>query len=200
MKLIRYDAMHQAIDACHKVDEVKAIRDQAIALEAYCRAASNMDEERKVIEIRLRAERKAGQLLAASKESGERKGQGGDQKSKSTGTILKSSLKSLGITPDQSASWQKLGAMPKNEFDAAIGATTRKPSTKGILRETKPKSKETPVSSEALWLWGRLREFNERLLKENPKQVMSTLTSEMKNDVHTLAPKVAAWLKRVGEF
>jgi hypothetical protein len=38
--------------------------------------------------IRLRAERKAGQLLTKAAESGERERKGGDRKSKSTGAIL----------------------------------------------------------------------------------------------------------------
>jgi hypothetical protein len=35
--LVRYDAMCRAIEAAYKVDEVKDIRDQAIALETYAR-------------------------------------------------------------------------------------------------------------------------------------------------------------------
>jgi hypothetical protein len=62
-KLVRYDAMCRAIEAAHKVDEVKDIRDKAAALEHYARQAMNTDAERQAWEIRLRAERKAGQLL-----------------------------------------------------------------------------------------------------------------------------------------
>jgi hypothetical protein len=59
-QLVRYDAMCRAIDAAYEVDEAKAIRDQAIALEVYARQASNTEAERKASKIRLRAERKAG--------------------------------------------------------------------------------------------------------------------------------------------
>jgi hypothetical protein len=62
--LARYDAMCRAIEAAYKVDEVKDIRDQAIALEVYARQAHNVEAERKACEIRLRAERKAGALSA----------------------------------------------------------------------------------------------------------------------------------------
>jgi hypothetical protein len=62
--LARYDAMCRAIEAAYKVDEVKDIRDQAIALEVYARQAQHVEAERKACEIRLRAERMAGALSA----------------------------------------------------------------------------------------------------------------------------------------
>jgi hypothetical protein len=62
LQLARYDEMCRAIDAAYKVDEAKDIRDQAIALETYARQAHNIEAERKACEIRLRAERKAGEL------------------------------------------------------------------------------------------------------------------------------------------
>ena len=61
--LVHYDAMCRAIEAAHAVDEVKDIRDKALALETYARQAKNIDAEWRACEIRLRAERRAGQLL-----------------------------------------------------------------------------------------------------------------------------------------
>jgi len=60
--LIKYDSMCRAIDAAYKVDEVKKIRDAAVAWEHYSRQAHNVEAERKACEIRLRAEQKAGRL------------------------------------------------------------------------------------------------------------------------------------------
>jgi hypothetical protein len=45
------------------VDEVKDIRDKALALQHYAKQAMNLEAERQAIEIRIRAERKAGQLM-----------------------------------------------------------------------------------------------------------------------------------------
>ena len=39
------------------------MRDKAAALEIYCRQARNLDAERKAANVRLRAERRAGELL-----------------------------------------------------------------------------------------------------------------------------------------
>src|SRR5712692_4367740 len=78
--LARYDAMCTAIAACHRVDEAKEIRDQAKALEVYAHEALNTEAERKAIEIRIRAERRAGKLLKAAKEAGPRKNKGRPEK------------------------------------------------------------------------------------------------------------------------
>src|ERR1700679_793590 len=59
----RYVAMCTAITECHRVDEVKDIRDKALALEVYAKQAQNMEAERRAIEIRIRAEHRAGELL-----------------------------------------------------------------------------------------------------------------------------------------
>ena len=58
-----------------------------------------------VTEIRLWAERRAGELLAEMEEAGQREKRGGDRKSKSSrADIDRPTLKALGITRDQSGS------------------------------------------------------------------------------------------------
>ena len=187
--LVRYDAMCSAIEAAHEVDEVKDIRDKAVALEHYARQAQNTSAERQACEIRLRAERKAGQLLAANLKNG-----------RPAKVSTETTLSDLGITRDQSSQWQKLGAMAQRDFDLAIGTAVKPPSTKGVLRAAEePTTPRRYVADDALWLWGRLRDFEcDGLLQKEPGEVMETMTDAMKDDVHRLAPKVAAWLRRIG--
>src|SRR4051812_4094379 len=61
--MVRYDAMCQAIAAAYDVDEVKQIRDQALALQMYAQQARNLQAERQAWVIRIRAERRLGELL-----------------------------------------------------------------------------------------------------------------------------------------
>jgi hypothetical protein len=199
VQLVRYDAMCCAIEAAHKVDEVKDIRDKAVALEHYARQAQNTDAERRACEIRLRAERKAGQLLAKMpKANGAREPRTHRGSTQSSGTTAPT-LKDLGISRDQSSQWQKLGALPQREFDIAIGESVKPPTTKGILRAAEPAPRKPTVAADALWLWGRLMDFErDGLLEKMPSEVMETMTDPMKDDVHRLAPKVAVWLKRIG--
>jgi len=63
-ELVLYDEMCRAITAAHGVDEVKDIRDKAPAIEIYSRQARNIENKRRAIEIRIRAERRCGELLA----------------------------------------------------------------------------------------------------------------------------------------
>jgi hypothetical protein len=193
--LVKYEAMLHAIALAYEVDEVKDIRDKAAALEHYARQANNIEAERQATEIRLRAERKAGQLLAQMEKN---KG-GGDRKSdhRSYGTTGdQQTLASLGISRDQSSQWQKLGAVPDNEFDQAMKEAER-PTTNGMLRATQ-EPKVNPVSGEALWLWGRLDDFKKILLGKNQGEIMQTMTPLMKDDVHIKAPRVAEWLNQIG--
>jgi hypothetical protein len=88
------------------------------------------DAERRACEIRLRAERKAGQLLTKTIK------RGGDPKSKSRDTTL--ILKENGISKDQSAQWQKLGALPQRDFDLAIGENVKPPTTSASTRGRPP--------------------------------------------------------------
>jgi hypothetical protein len=194
-ELIRYDAMCRAIDSAHKVDEVKDIRDKAVALEHYARQAQNTDAERRACEIRLRAERKAGQLLAKMpKHNG-----GRPSKTAAPEAAVLETLKDLGISDKQSSQWQKLGKVPQRQFDLAIGDSVKPPTTKGILRAAEPPSRKPTVGADALWLWGRLLDFErDGLLDKSPTDVMATMTAPMKDDVHRLAPKVSVWLKRIG--
>jgi transcriptional regulator with XRE-family HTH domain len=194
--LVRYDAMCVAIEAAYKVDEVKPIRDEAIALETYARQAHNVEAERQACEIRLRAERKAGELSAKLEKSA------GGRPSKTPPMMGRVStkaeqLKAAGVTPKQAEQWEKLAAIPEREFKQALADKTTMPTTNGIIRASAPAKPR--VHPDALWLWGRLRDFErDGLLDKTTADVLETMTPEMLDDTHKLAPRVAKWLSKIG--
>jgi len=194
--LLRYDAMCHAIQAAYEVDEVADIRDRAVALEHYFRLAENTEAERLACEIRLRAERKAGAILRTMQKA---KGSPGNQH---TGPLTRSegtkTLADLGITHNQSSQWQKLAEVPEAEFEAALKAP-EKPTTGGIIAGHMPREKpRDQVDARALWLWGRLLDFErEGLLDEDPEALMASMLDHMKDATREMAPRVAAWLGRI---
>ena len=191
-----YDRMCRAIAVAYEVDEVKDIRDKALAIEIYSRQAQNTENERNACRIRLRAERRAGELIAEMEKA---KGAAVPGIGKRGGTVSNGAtpLAELGISRDQSSKWQKLAAVSEPEFEAAL-AGAEKPSTTGIIRAADPPP-VVPVSSEALWVWGRLRDFERNILNRDPPDILRTMTEEMLDDVYSLAPRVAHWLQRIGE-
>jgi hypothetical protein len=125
----------------HRVDEVKSIRDKAVAMQEYARQAKDGQLIEWATEIRLRAERKAGQLLAEMADSGARV-KGGDPKSRPA-TLAK--LDDLGVSKTQSSRWQKLGALDEEAFEARVSAVKRQ-AVASVDATSRPPKGSQPVS------------------------------------------------------
>ncbi len=138
LSLVRYDAARRALAAAHRVDEVKSIRDKAEAVRVYAKQAGDFELQNQAAEIRIRAERRAGELLVDMQTSGQRqaKERGRPKKVSSPTTLPK-----LGITRDQSSKWQRLAKMIDDAtFDKALAQAKEKNSeltTAALLREIK---------------------------------------------------------------
>jgi len=194
-EVVLYDEMCRAIAAAYAVDEVKEIHDKALALEIYSRQAHNIENERRAIEIRIRAERRCGQLLGEI-EKAKGAAQEGIGRRGGTPSDGARTLSDRGISYDQSSRWQKLAAVPEDEFEATF-AKPGKPSTTAILATREPK-KTNAVDDRALWLWGRLLDFErDGLLDLDPNDVCAEMLGHMKETVRELAPRVAQWLQEI---
>jgi hypothetical protein len=192
-QLVRYDAMCSAIAAAYSVDEVKDIRDKARAIEVYARQAKNTEAERQACEIRLRAERKAGALLADME-----KAKGGDSRPPPVAVGGgPPTLAELGVSYNQSSQWQKLADVPEDEFESALQSD--RPTTRGIL-DARNDPKQAACDRRALWLWGRMLDFErEGLLDADPNELISGMLEHMQSTTMEMAPRVAAWLGRIGQ-
>src|SRR4051812_40340463 len=105
--LVRYDEMCRPIDAAYEVDEVKAVRDKAKAMEHYFRLAKNPEPERQACEIRLRAERKAGELARAMERAQGRRSDWATSVAWDTKSpTLQQQLDQHGISKGQARNWQ----------------------------------------------------------------------------------------------
>jgi N6-adenosine-specific RNA methylase IME4 len=119
LPLVRYDAACRALAEARSVDEVKDIRDQAVAIVAYARQAKNRDLEADAIEIRMRATRRLDQLRQAQKETvGLNKGVRwvGDKPSEDD----RPTLASQGIDKNLAQQARVLGAMDDAAFERKV--------------------------------------------------------------------------------
>jgi hypothetical protein len=147
--LIRYDAARRALAAAHRIDEVRAIRNKAEAVRVYARQAGDFELQNQACEIRLFAERRAGQLLVDMQIAGERqaKERGRPKKVSSPTTLPR-----LGITRDQSSKWQRMARMIDDAtFDKAVAQAKDHDgelTTAGLLRAVREILTPSEVFSE----------------------------------------------------
>ena len=121
--------------------------DAALAIEVYAKQAQNVELERQACEIRLRAQRKCGELLrdrdkakrGPSTETGQ-----GSQRARSDAQPLAE----LGISHDQSSRWQKLAAVPPDLFEQQLQA--ERPTTTAIIAAHEQPEPKDKVGTEAL--------------------------------------------------
>jgi hypothetical protein len=123
-QLVRYSAMCTAIAAAGKIDEVKNIRDKAVALALYAKQANNHEAERLAQNIRIRAERRAGEPLASmpkAKGAAEPGTNRGKVKSATRSRDATASpLASLGVTKQRASEWQRLAKVPEGRFEKIL--------------------------------------------------------------------------------
>lgn len=106
------------------VDEVKSIRDKAEAMRVYAKQARlGLESQNYAAEIKLRAERRAGELLREMAENGQRVKPVDTLLSSRDTTTAKLTLPDLQITSNQSANWQRIATVPAERFEAHIAQT-----------------------------------------------------------------------------
>jgi len=136
-QLVRYDAARHALQVAVSVDEVKDIRDKAQAMAAYARQAHDTALVEWATEIKVRAERRAGEMLREmEKNPGTRAAGSRMMRPPDTPT-----LEQLGINKAQSSRWQKLAAVSEDKFEQAVAAAKEiagEVTTAAMLRLNQP--------------------------------------------------------------
>lgn len=194
MQLAIYNEAKKAIAEYKTVDEVKDYRDKALAVEAYAKQANDMELEWDAARARVRAERKCGELLGQLEKS-----QGTRNDITSSGGVeqvseFKETCDRAGISKDQSSNYQKLAAVPEEEFDKAVDNPAAKPSTNHIIRPKEPEP--VRMDKDALWLWGTLRDMRSKGTFDRPiSELESEWTDGMKKDAAGLIQQLITWVK-----
>jgi ParB family chromosome partitioning protein len=141
--LVLYNRARQALAQARSLDEVKDVRDKAEALRQYAQQiGENQDMVNNLAEIKIRAERRAGELLAEMDKAKGTQGQLAGRDSSGSNIMLPPendvpTLADLGIGRMQSSRWRTIARIPENKFEEHI-ATVKAQSTEltsvGMLR------------------------------------------------------------------
>lgn len=127
-----WDSLKSAIEQAHSLIDLKSIRDRAEALRYAAKLAGESKEViRKAETIRLRAERRAGQLLAAMVK--QKPGTYQQQRSATPTVEIPASYKQIGINKQEASRWQKIALIPENTFERWL-ASSEEISSAGALR------------------------------------------------------------------
>jgi len=130
----KYQAVRQALAECVRVDEVKTMRDKAIAMEVYAQQQKDADLIAASVYIRKRSERRIGELLKEEREAGKLAkgtrgqklpaGPGRGKKGKTGGSLTvppvsdAKTLAARGIDKHLADRARKAAAMPEDKFEA----------------------------------------------------------------------------------
>lgn len=184
-QLVRYEAARTALANAHRVDEVKDIRDKAEAMAAYARQAKDQDMILWATEIKVRAERKCGELLRDSAERGERvtyrDARWGSSESHDE---TRKTLADIGVTNTQSSRWQSLAGMSDEHFETAVATakeTAGQVTTAFMLREAKRDKPAPKRGKKAQEMREQLAEAKERgvsMLETYARLTLSALRTQ----------------------
>ena len=128
-QLVKYEAACRAVAEAVSIDEAKEFRDQSEAMRAYAKQAKNKQLEVQAAEIRIRAERRIGELMAAQREAGMLSaGTAGAGNANVTGGLRENppvderpiTLAEAGIDKNLADRARKYAAIPEDEFNGIV--------------------------------------------------------------------------------
>lgn len=126
MKLIKYEAARSALQAAMSVDEVKDIRDKVDALRAYARQRNDTEMEVWLSEIKLRADRRIGEI-SNDLEKAKPGGAGGGSELPTGGKIAKNeALKQAGISTSTAHRCEQLASLSEAEIEQVVAEAKHK--------------------------------------------------------------------------
>lgn len=193
---VAYDAAKSAA----RMAKAKENHDSTVAFVA--------EAQGKAVAIIFRADIRLAQEYDAAKADNRVAGEGRPKKTvRDEDSISEPTTAELGIDRRDVSSGRKLAEAEEAEPGAieravdeviAEGAEPTKAAVKAKLTKKPPKPEPDPVALAALWIWGRVKDFErDEVLRLDPEAVFGKMTEPMKNDVRRLLPRVLTFLNRM---
>lgn len=128
-----FDSAERALMEAHTLAEVVEVRDQAEAIRLLVsRQRRGLEWQNRAAEIKMRAERKAGELLSeVPRDPGGRPA----QNSNHDGGSFQGAIDEAGIPETTARRWQKVAEVPEEEFEEYVSAHEEEITTAGLLRK-----------------------------------------------------------------
>jgi N6-adenosine-specific RNA methylase IME4 len=171
MSLMKYDAACRAVAEAHRIDEVKDIRDKAVALAAYAKQAKDGGLIAHATAIRKRAERRLGELMEDDRRCG--KLAKGTRGSKIKGARVASgpTLADQGVDKHLADRARKAAAMPEAKFEEQVAravkvAVAANEGDAAVVREARKAQQDAKRDRRAI----REREFASKILALSDKK------------------------------
>ena len=193
-ELTIYDNAKYWVQQYEQVDEIKKFRDKAVAVQAYAKQANDYEMESKAARARVRAERRAGELLRDMEKA---KGKRTDLVERGDYVDERPTLDDMGITKDQSSKWQQLSRVPEDEFEKHLEESPT-PSAHSLLKKAKPKRETKQMNDSALYFWGRLIDFEDKVFTHPLSFLLDEMTPAMRSDAERIIPILKEWLNKHG--
>jgi hypothetical protein len=172
--MVHFEAAKRALAEARSIDEVKQVRDQAEALRLYVKQQGEcLQMANDICEIKLRAERKAGEMLAAMPKHN------GDPRLHDA-----TRLQDLGIEKTQSHRWQLEAKVSEEDFERLVEETNAQGEelTSRSLLDLAKKQAGTKKKSKLPWLelLGRVKNLDKRLWELNTelREVLDLLAQD----------------------
>lgn len=190
--LTKLSRIRTALEAAKSIDDLVDLRDQVTAIATYAKASRmSLDNVNAAMEVKLRIDRKSGELLRGME--------------KAKGTLLRgntmqpreeTSLADLGIAKHESHRWQKIAAIPEDEFTAYVSEFTdekRELTSAAVMR--KWSASQSPDNSKAapepVGLVASLNSLNSAM-----KRIYESWPSE---DIGVLSAKLRGFAEEIDE-
>lgn len=144
-----FDNAERALSEAYSLVDVVNVRDQAEALRTLgARQRRGLDWQNRAAEIKIRAERKAGEILATMpRDSGGRPSKENSRHDGGSFMTFTDTITEVGIPETTARRWQEVAAIPEPLFEERIAEVKLEGelTTTGLLRSLKPlMSSETP--------------------------------------------------------